>query len=183
MAKFIEKLKALYAKLKKIKNIEIIIAVVFIALALILYSALTSPKKPAKENDVYDKQRDMIEEMESDLCRILSQISGAGRVEVMITYSGSVEKLIANTKSTHVNTTNNNGSITTSTSTVTETPILVSGDGSSKPYVLKEIMPTVTGVVVVSEGARDPRVRLEILRAVQTLLNISANNIEVFAMK
>ena len=77
MAKFIEKLKALYAKLKKIKNIEIIIAVVFIALALILYSALTR-RKTCQENDVYDKQRDMIEEMESDLCRILSQISGAG---------------------------------------------------------------------------------------------------------
>ena len=38
------------------------------------------------------------------------------------------------------------------------------------------------GVVVVAEGAGDLRVRLEISRAVQTLLRLSADAVEVFSM-
>ena len=44
-------------------------------------------------------------EVERKLTEVLSQIDGAGKVKVMITYSSSPEKIIANTKSTHTNTT------------------------------------------------------------------------------
>lgn len=38
------------------------------------------------------------------------------------------------------------------------------------------------GVVVVAEGADNPRVRLELAQAVQTLLRLEAESVEVFAM-
>ena len=39
--------------------------------------------------------------------------------------------------------------------------------------------PSIVGVVVVAQGAGDMRVRLELVRAVQTLLNIPASAVEV----
>lgn len=180
-----EKAKAFFDKLKAIKNIEIIIAVVVIATLILLYSLITTDKKKVEKVNVSDNNQEisLTDEVERRLSDVLSKIDGAGKVEVMITYSGSTEKVIANTRSTHTNTSSSSGSITTSTSTVTETPIIISSNGSSRLYVIKEIMPKVTGVIVVAEGASNARVRLELMRAVQTILDINANSIEIFAMK
>ncbi|MDD4316165.1 MAG: hypothetical protein PHC84_03270 [Clostridia bacterium] len=180
-----EKFREIYGRLKAVKNIEIIIAVIVIALLLLGYSLISSDRKKNAETEAPTEGSalEMTEQVERRLEQVLSQISGAGMVEVMITYSGSTEKVIANTKSTHTNSSSGSGSINNSTSTVTETPIIVSSNGSSKLYVTKEIMPEVKGVIVVAQGAKNARVRLELMRAVQTVLNVSANSIEIFAMK
>jgi stage III sporulation protein AG len=181
-----EKFKEIYVRLKGIKNIEIIVAIIAIALLILGYSLITSEKK-TKDKDSYptaaQESLEMTKQLEMRLAQVLSQINGAGSVEVMITYSGSTEKVIANTKSTHTNTSSGSGAVNTSTSTVTETPIIINSNGSSKLYVTKEIMPEVKGVIVVAQGAGSAKVRLELMRAVQTVLNVSANNIEIFAMK
>ncbi len=186
MAKTIkEKLKALVDKVKTIKNIEIIIAIVAIAVIILLYSLFTVDKaKPKVKNQTAtNTELCLTDEVEQKLCKVLSQINGAGKVEVMITYTGSAEKVIANTTSTHTNTSNSGGSISTSTSTVTQTPIIITSNGASGLYVTKQLMPEIVGVIVVAEGANNARVRLELMRAVQTILDINANNIEIFAMK
>lgn len=179
------KLKALVEKAKAVKNIEIIVAIVAIAVLIILYSLFTTDKskpKATKQNDS-SCELTLTDEVERKLADVLSKIDGAGRVEVMITYTASAEKITANTRSTHTNSSNSGGTITTSTSTVTETPIIISANGVSELYILKEIMPKVIGVIVVAQGANDVRVRLELLRAVQTILDINANSVEIFAMK
>ena len=180
------KIKEFYLKLKTIKNIEIIIAVIVIALIILLYSLISVNKKnDVKISSAVNEKQEMslTAEVERKLTEVLSQIDGAGKVKVMITYSSSPEKIIANTKSTHTNTTSSSGSVTTSTSTVTETPIIISSSGKSELYIIKEIMPQVVGVIVVAGGADNARVRLDLMRAVQTILNINANSIEIFAMK
>lgn len=181
-----DKLKEFYEKLKGVKNIEIIIAIVVIAVIILMYSFISTDKKKGEtiiRNQEISGDQDLTLQMEEDLISILSQIKGAGEVRVMITYSGSTEKVIANTRSTHVNSSNSGGSITTSTNTVTETPIIISSNGASRLYIIKEIMPQITGVIVVAKGASSASVRLELMRAVQTLLDINANSIEIFAMK
>ena len=125
----------------------------------------------------------MTAQLEINLENILCEIENAGKVEVMITYYGSIENVIANTTSTHSNSSNSGGNNITTTSTITETPIIVTNNGQSELYVTKKIMPEIKGVIVVAEGADDARVRLELMRALQTILDINANNIEIFAMK
>lgn len=180
-----EKFKDIYVRLKGIKNIEIIVAIIAIALLILGYSLITSEKKKTTDQlpQAEETGVEMTKQLENRLAQVLSQINGAGSVQVMITYSGSTEKIIANTKSTHTNSSSGSGSITTSTSTITETPIIINSNGSSKLYVTKEILPEVKGVIVVAQGAGSARVRLELMRAVQTVLNVGANNIEIFAMK
>lgn len=61
-------------KIKRIKNIKIIIFVFIIALALIIYSSVTTSQESAS----------LMSDEESKLASILSSVSGAGDVEVMI---------------------------------------------------------------------------------------------------
>ena len=75
---------------------------------------------------------------------ILSQIEGAGRVSVMITYEKNDYAAEASAEA---------------------------GE------------PKIKGVIIVAEGAQDVAVRLNLIRAAQTVLDIKSDTIEVFVMK
>lgn len=59
--------------------------------------------------------------------------------------------------------------------------VLVNGSGSSS--VLSDGRTQVLGVVVVAEGAREIRVRMELEQAVMALLGVDASQIEILGMK
>ena len=107
-------------------------------------------------------------------CAVLSQIKGAGQVSVMLSVEGSPELIYAVDSDTKVSN-NSNGSTTTSSSS----PIIVQANGGSNPLILTENLPTVKGVIVVSSGANDIGIKLDILNAVSTLLDISTEKISV----
>jgi stage III sporulation protein AG len=48
--------------------------------------------------------------------------------------------------------------------------------------VLREDSPKVLGVIVVAEGADDIGVKLNLLEAVQTVLNVSPDRVDVYKM-
>ncbi|MGI6701652.1 MAG: hypothetical protein ACOX3U_04240 [Christensenellales bacterium] len=172
-AKFTEWLN----KLKKIKNIEIVIAVVVLALILIIYAGASAAKKNDTKDDKYISSDDPVE---TRLEEILSKIDGAGSVDVMITYKGSVEYVTANTSNVNTNTSTDTNRTNTTTSTTTS-PVIVNNNGSSGPVIIKEIHPDVKGVIVVADGAENIRVRLELMRAVMVALDIGSQNIEIFS--
>ena len=82
MSEGIDKIKAdakgVFEKIKGIKNIKIIVLIFIIAIALIIYSNVATPKRSAQtfQNDE-----------ETRLSSILSSVEGAGEVETMITKS------------------------------------------------------------------------------------------------
>ncbi|MFO7154640.1 MAG: stage III sporulation protein AG, partial [Caldicoprobacter oshimai] len=55
--------------------------------------------------------------------------------------------------------------------------------GNAKPLVIKEMEPEIKGVIVIAEGAKDIRVKLDLIRAVQTALGVSPQQVEVFEME
>ena len=169
-------------KLRSIKNYKVIVIASVLALALIITSlAIPSGNKEVDAGH----NSSPLTELENRLAEILSSINGAGRVDVMIMYSGSMELILASTKTSSINSTTDNsgGGRTTSHNTETETPLLVNRNGQTSPLVIKEIMPDIKGVLIVAEGARNISVRLEILRAVQTLLGVSSESIEILTMQ
>lgn len=189
MAKFRpnDKLKTLWSKLKGIKHIEIIIGVILIAVMLIVYNAVS---KSAKKTDIGDVKKTASIASQYDhtmteerLERILREIEGVGSVKVMITYDGTSEKVTAKTISTSTVTNTNAQGNSSSNTSRTESPVIISNNGSSSPYILKEIAPGISGVIVVAEGADKPTTRLAIMRACQTILQVNASNIEIFTMK
>ncbi|NLL56841.1 MAG: hypothetical protein GX242_06485 [Clostridiales bacterium] len=187
-SQFNDKLKAFWAKLKKIKHIEIIIGILVIAIMLVAYSAFAaSPQKPviSKEkvtttnvSNEYDYTK-----LEERLVKVLQEIDGVGRVEVMIAFDGTSEKVAAKTVSTSTVTNTNAQGNSSSNTSRTESPVIINNNGSSSPYILKEIAPDITGVIVVAEGANKPVTKLAIMRACQAILQLNASNIEIFIMK
>ncbi len=180
-----------FKKLKSIKNIEIVIAVLIISLMFLIYfSALgkggdTSNKSSESVTDIqYTSASQYVKELEVRLENTLSKIQGAGQVSVVITISSSSELIIAKTIETNKKTdTSTQNGVTTKTENVEiiEKPIIIDGKNGDEPIVLLEVMPKISGIVVVAEGANDVNVKLNILKAIQALLTIPSGNIEILA--
>ena len=119
---------------------------------------------------------------------ILSQIDGAGKVEVMITYSTGKENIPAYDTKTSENSTDEKdsggGTRKISQSSSDSAIVFKSGvNGEKIPVIIKEIEPVVKGVLVVAEGASNPQVREKLNRAVQVLLDIPVHKIQVIERK
>ena len=186
LADWLKKSK-LIAKIKSIKHIRIILAVVLMVMVFILWFVRFdfNTKETTTANSVNTNNiANYTAELESRLSKTLSQIEGAGSVDVMITLDGSSQLILAYDTESRTNSTDNttpSGTSTKSNNTTTNsTPIIITKNGQSEPLILSEIMPNIKGVVVVCEGANNIRVKLNILQAVQALLGVSSGQIEIF---
>lgn len=179
------KFKEFVLKVKNIKHIEIIIGVVAVLLMIVIYTGISSNKTDKNTQKAIVQSVSSGEtkiELEKRFSEILSNIDGVGKTEVMITYKTTAEKITANTTTTNNNTSSTTGGSNNSSTNITQSPVIVNNNGKSEPYITKEIMPEVKGVIIVAEGANNPITKLAIMRAAQTALQINASNIEIFAM-
>ena len=162
-------------KLKKIKGIEwIIVVVACLVIFLIYYSSTFSKNVSTSSNATVSSSSQYAKEVKDKLSSVLSNVSGAGKVSVMLTLESGSEIIVAKTKEERTNTSANSTSVT-----VVESPVIV----GKEPLILMEILPKIKGVIVVAQGANDVAVRLELLRAVQALIDVDANKIEIFIGK
>ena len=174
------KFDSIFKKLKSIKNIELIIAAIFIGIILIIFFS-GSLFGGEKDETVTFTLNEYGSALEKKMEKILSDINGAGKVSVMITFDSGVEIITASTISKQSNTVIDDysgGYRETKSVTENDSPLIING----KAVVLKEIEPTVKGVVIVSEGADSVRVKIELTKAVSTLLSLQPEKIEIFEM-
>lgn len=133
---------------------------------------------PISEDGAYDYSSGL----ETRLKIILEKFKDVGEVDVMITFEDSVEKIPASniTRTTEsTKETDSEGGVREINREDTNTQIVNSQGGSV--ITMKEINPTIKGVIVVAEGAEDPLV-LEILyEAVKTVLGINGNRVQVYS--
>lgn len=184
MANIKEKAKNLYKKLRTIKNIEIIIALVIISIAVLIYFSIEAKKDnqtPAIENNV-SSETSLTEGLEERLANILTEIEGAGEVRVMITYETTAEIVTADKVDTHT-TTSGVGDSTVTNTTSNSVPIIVTGTDGSEVIVLQEKMPRIKGVIIVAEGAGDVAVKMRLMSATSTVLGVNANSIQIFTRR
>ena len=124
--------------------------------------------------------------LENKLEEVLSQMDGVGRVEVMITVSDGGESVVEKDRASTATTTTENdsagGSRTISEQNAEEQTIYVETENETYPYVQKENLPTVIGVVVVAEGGGNSTVISDISDAVEALLPVEAHRIKVVKM-
>lgn len=132
-----------------------------------------------------DTASDYVRILERDLSSILSKIQDAGRVSVMITLKSGREIIPAKDESVSDKVTNEKDTsggtrIINERSTDDKVVFSAAQGGNSKPLILKEINPEIKGVIVVAEGAKDSKVKLNITNAVQTVLDIPAYRVTVY---
>ncbi len=172
------------SRLGKIKNLNVLLGIISACIVIMIvasvFSAGTATKSVETSSESYYAQ------VENRLSEVLSKISGAGTVSVMINYSGTSELITATTTNTSVDKTSDNGSSSnrvTESKTESVSPVIIQKNGEDTPVIVKEILPDIVGVIVVAEGAKDMSVRINLVSAVQTLLDISSDKVEIFTMK
>ena len=185
MANLKEKAKNLYKKLKTIKNIEIIIALVIISIAVLIYFTIEGKREEETSSIVSDNvtgEISLTDGLEDRLANILTEIEGAGKVSVMITYETTGEVVTADKVDTHTTTSGTGDNVVTNT-TSNSVPIIVTGVDGSQVIILQEKMPQIKGVIIVAEGANDVAVKMRLMSATSTVLGVNANSIQIFTRR
>lgn len=172
MGDFKEKFKSLYEKIKKVKHIEIYLAIgLAVILAIIYFSTLSPSNDTSTEDDnidaTFSSSQEYISYIENKLENVLTQVKDAGNVNVLITLEKGFEYIYVTEEETR----------TTSSGTTVTTSTVVMVDG--KPILQEEIYPVIGGIVVIAEGARDVSVKLNIISIIQTVIDIDSSKINV----
>ena len=121
------------------------------------------------------------EQLEEKLAAILSKVKGAGKVEVMITLVSSSELVLQTDErktADETGETDSEGGTKNSSQTEYTKETVLTGP-SDDPYVIKEINPQVSGVLILAKGAGSAAVKNEICEAVEALFNLPIHKIKV----
>jgi len=150
---------------KKIKPEYLIMISAAIIVLVLFFSTAFSSKKTSESSDV----NDYVQMLETKLSDRLSELDGAGKVKVIISVKSGMKNEIA----TERQVSGIGGEKTT------ETPVLISG----KPLILGEIYPEICGVIIMAKGAADIKVKLSLITAAQTFLDVDSSKIQVLPMR
>ena len=187
MQDFMQKIKE-----KKLKRSDWLILV--LAGILILIIALptdTEEKKQAekskenisKENNTMEASKD---EIELKLEDILEKIDGAGDVKVMITYQDSGTQVVEKDKNTSENSLEESDSTggvrSTKEQQLQESTVYEEADAGNTPFVSKELLPKVEGILIVASGGDNQKVKQNISEAVLALFQVEAHRIKIVKM-
>jgi stage III sporulation protein AG len=165
-----------------IKKNVFVIAVLLVGLVLILLpTGSQTPKKDSGTAGKIQNAEFSLGDMERHIASALSQIQGAGKVNVVLTLKCGTEQVVARDETESVTTTGKGDSPELS-SERSSTTVIVSSGSSESPVTLKYIYPEYLGALVVAEGADDAAVKLQLTRAVAGLTGLGADKIVVTKM-
>ena len=164
-------IKKVFQKIKSIKNIHLYLALLFAVIAVVVVFAVGGNYRQTSAQ-VSDSANfhEYIATMENKLTSVIAKMDGVKNVSVAISASTMEQTEYAYDRET----------VTVGdTQTVTERLVTVAG----KPLVTRTLPPQILGVVVVADGADDPIVKFKIIQVVVTLLDTSADKVQVFTYK
>lgn len=163
-----QKIDEVIKRLKDDKKALLIIICAVIGMVMILLSGGTGDsKKSAADNKAKSESAVVNEEK---LQKLLSEIEGAGKVKVMITYEESEEEVFAFDKDEKLQSGEQN---------FKSDYIIIKNDEGETGLKLKTVYPEVRGVAVVCSGADNPVTKERIISVVSALFDISTKNISV----
>lgn len=129
---------------------------------------------------------DYISYLEEKMEGVLGEMEGVGKVKVMITLSDNgqsvVEKDTVDVSNTVKEMDSNGGSRDTFSREFSAETVQIEDENGTYPYVGKEILPTIEGIVVVAEGGGNAMVVSQISKAAMALFPIEAHKIIVVKM-
>jgi stage III sporulation protein AG len=139
----------------------------------------TADASPADEKTETTDEQETLEQLESELEELLSQVEGAGDVRVMLRYAASPRTVYQTDSTQEVR------SGTEENETTTDVRTVLASDGSSKEnaVAVQVMSATFQGAVVVAQGADDAQVKLNLVSAVSSLTGLGTDKITVIKMK
>lgn len=129
--------------------------------------------------------------LEQRLETILQGMEGVGDVQVMITFQDQgesvVEKDVTMREDTEAEQQQENETAAVNgrsgSRESSETTVYAQSGGDETPFVNREILPEIDGVLIVAEGGDDSGVRKNISESVEALFGLDAHKIKIVKMK
>lgn len=144
-----------------------------LAIGLLLMALPEQPQEPKAESEPEPSAAE--EGMESRLVKILGQIDGVGKVQVLLSESSGEEVFYQ---------TDQDSTATDTTNTVRMETVILSGGNREEAGLIRKVNPpSYLGAVVVCQGGNLPSVQLAVVEAVSNATGISADRITVLKMK
>ena len=142
------------------------ILVVLVGLGLMLLSNRTDTEPSAEPAETVQ-----VQDLETRLAAVLSQIEGVGRVQVLLTEESGRETLYqTDTQS--------------DSDRRTEDTVLVEDAARRETGLIRQILePQYRGAVILCQGADQPSVRLAVVEAVRCVTGLGADRISVLNLK
>lgn len=158
------------SKLKKDKKAFITVIIGVTGMLLILLSEL--PLFSAEAKNTKSQETSYISgDTEKETEKLISEIKGAGKVSVMLTYDASEERVWAKDTDGKTDSEGNKN--------ISDKHIIIDAADGETGLPVKIIYPRVRGVAVVCSGGDDPIVQGEIKALLSALFNIGSNRISI----
>ena len=186
-----EKLKSMFEEKNKKRKTENLIAfLIILIITLIIVNKIINDKdinsiEKSSNVELVSGIDEKIEssnkiELEERLEECLSNISGVGKVDVLLTYSEteSILPLYNENISESISTTEKGEK----TETKTESKEVFT-DSQNEAVLQKRYYPKIEGAIVIAEGAGNSEVKANIIYAVEAVTGLLTHKIQVFKMK
>lgn len=192
---YFEKIKSYFLKRGRKKNMQDLLSLFIIGLIALIASSFFAPKQNSSavsgaENSLSTANNTSLsyeDQMKQELKDVLSQIRGAGKVNVMIYFNSGNEEIPAFSQNNSNKVTEENdgsgGRRVINEDTESTTVVTTTDGGVTKPFVTKELKPKISGVIVIAEGADDPDVKYKLYEAVKTVFGLEQCRINIYPMK
>ena len=145
----------------------------------------TTEEKVAEKTKTVQKD-DYISNLENRLEEVLSQIEGVGKVSVMITVSDNGTCVVEKDTTKNISATEekdgSGGNRAVKEEETEENTIYIENGQEKTPYIQKETLPTIEGIVVVAEGGENGKTISDISEAIEALFSVEAHRIKVVKM-
>lgn len=157
--------------METLKKYRYVLLVVLIGIFLMVLPEKTEAVQPSAQEPPVQEQEDLQEEL-SD---ILAKVSGAGRVELLLTCAAG-EKTLYQTDDDLTSAENSRDA--------RKKTVVVAGSGREEAGLVSQVLPPVyRGAVILCQGADSAQVRLSIVEAVSNATGLSTDKISVLKMK
>lgn len=170
--------KKFFQDLFKNKKILLLGIAALLGICLILASQGSETKVKNEQNSkTHSPSLDLYTStLESRLESVVSNISGAGKANVFITFDSTFETVyLSNARLDESKTNTDTQKKTTEKSLAT----LHTGSANQEPVVVKQLCPKISGVLIVCKGGEISTVKNNIINAVSTAFDISKSKIYV----
>lgn len=157
--------------LEFLKKYRFVILVLVIGIVLMI---LPTDREEETTQTVLEQSKGFDDPVE-ELTQILSQIRGAGKVQILLTKSAG-EKIIYQTDQDQDSSEENS-------SLRLETVIVTDSERTDQGLIQQILAPEYRGAIVVCQGADDAAVRLAIVEAVADVTGLGTDRISVLKMK
>lgn len=185
---------------KKFK--DAVVVVLILAFLLIIVSFFTDTKKDKEIktdgkliieetnggiNEIDVENQKYEEKQKSELKNILKKMAGVGEVEVIMHFKSGEVKVPAVDNNNQVavteETDSNGGTRVSNQETDGSKVVMKSENGDNEPVILQTNNPSITGIVIVAEGAQSSKIKYDIQMAVSSLYDISLDKVNVYPME